>query len=120
MSFFFSESSITWDIKFSLKCFKHQIAYSNRTGNEKVAVKLEGNFAWIEAMDKKQGKPGQKIFQCYIVLFEKGVNLLRSAKLVNALIFSDAWKRLTLIKSFFTRLYCHCDNCMVMAKNSSI
>ena len=68
MSIFFSEWSITWDIKFSLKCFKHQIAYSNRTGNEKVAVKLEGNFAWIEAMDKKQGKPGQKIFQCYIVL----------------------------------------------------
>ena len=90
--------------------------YSNRTGNEKVAVKLEGNFASTEAMDKKQGKPGRKIFRDHIVLFEKGVNLLRSTKLVNALIFSNAWKRLTLIKSFFTRLYCHCDNCMVCLK----
>ena len=42
--------------------------YSNRTGNEKVAVKLEGNFASTEAMDKKQGKPGRKIFRDHIVL----------------------------------------------------
>ena len=79
--------------------------YSNRTGNEKVAVKLEGNFASTEAMDKKQSKPGRKIFRDHIVLFEKGVNLLRGSKLVNALIFTDACKRLTPIKSLFGRLY---------------
>ena len=116
MSIFFSELSITQYIKFSLKCFKHQKVYSNRTGNEKVALKLEGNFTSTEAMDKKQGKPGRKIFRDHIVSFEKGVNQLRSTKLVNALFFSDAWKRLPLIKSFFTRLYCHCDNYMLMEK----
>ena len=78
--------------------------YSNRTGNEKVAVKLEGNFA-STSMDKKQSKPGREIFRDHIVLFEKGVNLLRGSKLVNALIFTDACKRLTPIKSLFGRLY---------------
>ena len=50
------------------------MVYSNRTGNENVAVKLERNFASTEAMDKKQSKPGRKIFRDHIVLFEKGVN----------------------------------------------
>ena len=67
--------------------------YSNRTGNKKVAVKLERELRIDRGVDKKQDKPGQKIFPCHLVLFEKkGVNLLRSAKLVNALIFSDACK----------------------------
>ena len=61
-------------------------------------------------MDKKQGKPGRKIFRDHIVL---GVNLLRSTKLVNALFFFGCVEETPcMIKSFFTRLYCHCDNCM--------
>ena len=60
--------------------------YSNRTGNEKLAVLLNRNFASTEAMNKKQGKPGQKYLET-IVLFKKGLNLLRSAKLVSSLIF---------------------------------
>ena len=35
-----------------------------------------------------------------IVLFKEELNLLESAKLVNSLIFLDAWNRLTTIKSF--------------------
>ena len=68
-------------------------------------VKLEENFASTEAMDKKQDKPGQKIFEDHTFIKE-GLNILRSAEVMNSLVFSDVCDRFTMIKSLFTALYC--------------
>lgn len=40
------------------------------------------------------------------LLFKKGLNLLRSAEVMNSLVFSDVSDRFTMIKSLFTALYC--------------
>ena len=54
-------------------------------------------------MDKKQDKPGQKIFGDHTFIKE-GLNLLRSAEVMNSLVFSDVCDRFTMIKSLFTAL----------------
>ena len=48
--------------------------YTIWTGNEKLALKLDGNFVSTEFMGQNLGKPGQKYFET-IVLFKEGLNL---------------------------------------------
>ena len=57
---------------------------------------------WI----KTKQTSSENLSMPHIFIRKKGVNLSRSAKLVNAFDFSDACNRLALIKSLFTRLYC--------------
>ena len=66
-------------------------------------------------MDKKQGKPGRKIFRDHIVLRGKFVKKYKACECL--VFFGCVEETPCMIKSFLTRLYCHCDNCMVMEKN---
>ena len=56
---------------------------------------------WI----KSKTNPVRKYSETTL-LFKKGLNILRSAEVMNSLVFSDMCDRFTMIKSLFTALYC--------------
>ena len=66
---------------------------------------MDGKFALTEAVDKKKGKPGQKIFGGYSLIQREG-KFVRKSKTCEFLDFLDACNKCTTIKSLFTGLYC--------------
>ena len=66
---------------------------------KKSRFKWTGSLHWQRPWIKRKAKFVRKYLET-IVLFKEELNLLESAKLVNSLIFLDAWNRLTTIKSF--------------------
>ena len=68
-------------------------------------------FNWTRTLlgQKPQIKNMTNLVRKYLettVFLKRGQNILRSAEVMNSLVFSDVCDRFIMIKSLFTALYC--------------